>query len=149
MHKYLTAALLMAAAAQSFAAVKVEAPWARATVQGQQASGAYMTLTSSGDATLVGVATPAAESAEVHEMKLESGVMKMRPAPRLPLPAGQSVTLRPGGYHVMLMGLKKPLHAGEQLPLKLKVQGADGKIETIEVKAEVRDAAAPADVHHH
>lgn len=134
---------------QAWSAVTVDAPWARATVAGQQVSGAYMTLTSSATAALVGISTPVAETAELHEMRLESGVMRMRAVSDLELPAGRAVALKPGGYHLMLMGLKRPLHAGEQIPLKLEVRRADGKTETVDVKAAVRDAAKPDHTGHH
>ena len=131
----------------------VKSAWARGTVPAQQVSGAFMELTSKAGAVLVGVTTPVAEEAEVHEMRLEGGVMKMRAAPRLDLPAGQTVSLKPGGYHIMLIGLKQQLKAGESIPLTLKIERKDKKIDSVEVKAEVRglnasDAEAPQDHMH-
>lgn len=124
------------------AQVEVAEPWARATVAGQQASGAFMTLTSQRDARLVTVRSPSAGVVEVHEMALENNVMRMRAISSLPLPAGQAVVLRPGGYHVMLMDLKAPLHAGDQVSLTLTIEGADGKREDIEVSAPIRPLAS-------
>jgi copper(I)-binding protein len=118
--------------------VDVKSAWARGTVPAQQVGGVFMELTSKVGAVLVGVTTSVAEDAEVHEMRLEGGVMKMRPAPRLDLPAGQTVSLKPGGYHIMLMGLKQQLKAGETIPLTLKLERKDNKIDSVEVKAEVR-----------
>ena len=138
-------------AATAFAAdVEVKSAWARGTVPAQQVSGAFMALSSKGGAALVGVTTPAADAAEIHEMRLEGGVMKMRAAPRIDLPAGKTVTLKPGGYHIMLMGLKQQLKAGDSIPLTLQVEGRDGKVDNVEVKAEVRELnAAEGTGHHH
>jgi len=130
--------------------INVKAAWARGTVPAQQVSGAFMDLTSKTGAVLVGVTTPVAADAEVHEMRLEGGVMKMRAAPRLDLPAGQTVSLKPGGYHIMLMGLKQRLKAGETVPLTLKIERKDKKIDSVEVKAEIRALdASVGEAHGH
>ncbi|MFA6313807.1 MAG: copper chaperone PCu(A)C [Sterolibacterium sp.] len=121
------------------AEVNVKGSWVRGTVAGQSATGAFMELSSSEDATLLGASSPVAGMVEVHEMTMDNGVMKMRALPKLSLPAGKSVTLKPGSYHIMLMGLKRPLKKGETVPLTLKVEGKDRKLSTIEVNAEVRD----------
>ena len=89
--------------------VDVQGAWARATVLGQKATGAFMKLTAKDGAKLVGAASPVAGVTEVHEMKMEGDVMRMRAIPGLDLPAGKTVELKPGGYHVMLMDLKAPL----------------------------------------
>jgi copper(I)-binding protein len=83
---------------------------------------------------------------ELHEMKMDGGVMKMKAIERLPLPAGQTVALKPGGYHVMLMGLAQPLNAGDSIPVTLTFEDKAGKKQTLEVKAQVRSltAGAPA-----
>jgi len=78
---------------------------------------------------------------QIHEMKMENDVMKMRAISRLDLPAGKAVELKPGGYHVMLMGLKQQLKDGDTVPVVLVIEGKDGKRETVEVKAPVK---APA-----
>ena len=81
--------------------VSVQSAWARATVQGQKATGAFMTLTSKTDTRLVGVSTSVAGVAEVHEMKMDNNVMQMRALPDgLALPAGKAVALQPGGFHL-------------------------------------------------
>jgi copper(I)-binding protein len=138
-------------AATAFAAdVEVKSAWARGTVPAQQVSGAFMALSSKGGAALVGVTSPAADAAEIHEMRLEGGVMKMRAVPRIDLSAGKTVTLKPGGYHIMLMGLKQQLKAGDRVPLTLQIEGRDGKVENVEVRAEVRELnAAEGTGHHH
>ena len=120
--------LLFAAAAWAQAAppVKVEAAWARASVQGQMGTGAFMNLTAAQPLSLVGVSSPAAGVSEVHEMKMEGDVMRMRPLAQLALPAGQTVELKPGGYHLMLMDLKAPLKPGTSVPVTLRLRDAKG-----------------------
>jgi len=129
--------------AQSAAAqVTVADPWVRGTVAGQMATGAFMQLRSATDTTLVGVSSPAAKIVEVHEMKMVGGVMKMSAVDRLPLPAGKAVELKSGGYHVMLMDLKRPLAVGEKFTIDFRIETADGKRATQLVEVEVR-ARAP------
>lgn len=148
---YLTTAALTLSFGVALAAdVEVKAPWVRGTVTGQQATGAFMEITSKAGATLVSAASPVAGVTEIHEMKMDGGIMKMRAVARLDLPAGKPVTLGPGGYHVMLMDLKQPLKKGDSVPLTFKVEGKDKGIETVEIKAEVRDltTAAPVMQNH-
>ncbi len=121
--------------------VEVKDAWARASVQGQKASGAFMKITAKDGAQLVGVASPVAGVAEVHEMKMEGDIMKMRAAPTLDLPAGKTVELKPGGYHVMLMDLKTPLLKDTQVPLTLVFKDAKGVESRLEVQVPVRTAA--------
>jgi copper(I)-binding protein len=116
--------------------------WVRGTVAQQQATGAFMQLTSAQGGKLVLVQSPVAGMVEIHEMAMEGNVMKMRAVAGVDLPAGKAVEFKPGGYHVMLMGLKKPLKEGDTVPLTLVVEGKDGKRQTIEVKAPVKALAA-------
>ena len=137
------------------AAVKVDGAWARATVQGQMGTGAFMTLTAKDATRLVGVSSPMAGVAEVHEMKMEGDIMKMRPMPVLDLPAGKKVDLKPGGYHVMLMDLKAPLALGSTVPVTLLFKDAKGVQSKLELKLPVSTVAPgaaavePAAVHKH
>lgn len=141
--------LLLAAPAHA-REVSVKDAWIRGTVQGQSATGAFMEITGKSNARLVGVASPAAKTAEVHNMKVENGVMKMFPVEGVDLPAGKPVKLAPGGYHVMLMDLQKPLNAGDRVPLKLTFELAGKKRETVELSVEVRDIKGqPAPQHKH
>lgn len=117
--------------------LQVEDGWVRPTVAGQKSSGAYMTITAREPLRLVGVSSPLAGVAEVHEMKMDGDVMRMRALPRIDLPAGQAVQFRPGGYHVMLMNLKQPLVAGGAVPLTLQVENASGVLGRIELKLPV------------
>ena len=144
--------VLLAAIATSglaHAEVTVKEPWVRATVAQQKATGAFMTLTSSGDAKLISASSPLAGVVEVHEMAMEGDVMRMRAVTDLKLPAGKPVELKPGGYHVMLMGLKQPLKAGDTVPVTLVIEGKDQKRETIEVQAPVRALGGQMMQHKH
>lgn len=143
-------ALTLSMAAAHAQEVSVKDAWIRGTVQGQSATGAFMEITGKSNARLVGVASPAAKTVEVHNMKVESGVMKMFPVTGIDLPAGKPVKLAPGGYHVMLMDLQKPLNAGDKVPLKLTFELANNKRETVDLSVEVRDIKGqPAPQHKH
>jgi len=126
-------------ASSAGAQVTVDQAWVRATAPGQPVAGAYLKVESAQAAALVAVRTPVTARAEIHEMKMEGGIMKMRPVTRIELPAGKTVELKPGGYHLMLMNIAKPLRAGETVPITLVIEGADKKRQEVEVKAEVRD----------
>jgi copper(I)-binding protein len=131
--------LLMAAATAAGAHTTVSEAWIRGTVAQQKATGLFAQITSSHGGRLVGVSSSAAGVAEVHEMAMEGGVMRMRAvAGGLELPAGKAVELKPGGYHVMLMDLKQPLNAGDVVPVTLVFEGADKKRETVELKVPVK-----------
>lgn len=93
--------------------------WARATVPGQAVGAAYMKIISPAATTLINIESDASKATEVHSMTHQNGVMKMRRLNKLDVPAGQTVDLAPGGNHLMLLGLKKPLKAGESLKLKM------------------------------
>ena len=144
----LATALFSAMAHGQTPPVKVEGAWARATVQGQMGTGAFMRITASEPLTLTGVTTPAAGVAEVHEMKLEGDVMKMRAVTGLDLPAGKSVELKPGGWHVMLLDLKAPLKPGTSVPVTLQFKDARGARSSLQMQLPVA-ARAPTDAHKH
>lgn len=127
-------------ASQAWAEVTATEAWVRGTVPTQKATGAFMKLKSSEDAKLVAAASPVARIVEVHEMQLKDNVMTMRAVDALALPAGTTVELKPGGYHVMLIELVKPLAKGDTVPVTLTVVGKDGRKSTLDVKAEVRAA---------
>ena len=136
-------ALLAFGAAQ--AQTNVKDAWVRGTVAQQKATGMFAQITSVNGGRLVSATSPVAEVVEIHEMKMEGDVMKMKAIAGLDLPAGKTVDLKPGGYHVMMLGLKKQLSSGETVPVTLVVEGAGNQRETIEVKAMVRalDGAMP------
>ena len=139
----LIAALAAGSAFAQTAAVKVEGAWARASVPGQKGTGAFMKLTAKDGAKLVGASSPAAGVTEVHEMKMEGDVMKMRAVPALELPAGKPVELKPGGYHVMLLDLKAPLAKDTVVPITLVFKDSKGAESRLELKVPV-SATAPA-----
>ena len=145
-----TAALLISAASlPAWAAnISVTDAWARATMPGQPVSGAYMQIQSDADARLVGVSSPAVPRVEVHEMKMDGDVMHMREVKAIDLPKGKTVSLEPGGFHIMLMNLPKPIAAGDIIPLILTVESG-GKRQTVEVKAEARSPMGGGAMHHH
>lgn len=130
--------LLLMAALPALAQVTVGEPWVRATVAAQKASGAFMTLTSVQPVKLVGVSSPAAGVVEMHEMKMENDMMRMRQMPTLDLPAGQPVKLAPGGYHLMLLDLKQPLKEGEKIALTLEFEDAKKVRSKVVVDAPVK-----------
>jgi len=136
-------ALLLAWASAGHAQVQVKDAWARPAVQGQSATGAFMSLTSADGARLVGASSPVAGVVEIHEMAMDGNVMKMRAVPGIDLPPGRSVDLKPGGYHVMLMDLKRPLKLGERVPVELRFETRDKRLVTQPVEVEVM-ARAPA-----
>jgi periplasmic copper chaperone A len=145
----MTAAALAVATLSAWAheAVEVENAWVRATVPGQMATGAFMTLTAKEGAQLVGASTPVAGVAQVHEMKMDGGVMKMAEVKGgLELPAGKAVQLKPGGYHVMLMDLKSTLAKDSTVPLTLTFKDAKGVESKMELKLPVA-ATPPAGMH--
>ncbi|MGN6828876.1 copper chaperone PCu(A)C [Paucibacter sp. M5-1] len=139
----LGSALLASASAQ----VTVKDAWVRATVPQQKATGAFMQLSAAKDSRLVSVSSSAVPIVELHEMAMDNHVMKMRQIPALELPAGKSVELKPGGYHLMLMDLKQQVKVGDTLPLTLVFEDKAGKRETVEVKAAVRALGAAAAKH--
>lgn len=142
--KLAIAAVLIAAATPAFAqatgagSIAVEQPWARATPAGAQTGAAYMTLVNkSGSADrLTGASSDMAATLQIHEMAVVNGVMQMRQLTQgLPIPAGGTVVLKPGSYHVMLIGLKKPLTAGESFPLTLTFEKAGNISVTVPIQA--------------
>jgi copper(I)-binding protein len=142
------AATLTAAAssaiAQSTASTTVKEPWVRGTVAQQKVSGFFAQITSASGGKLVSASSPVAGTVEIHEMTMAGDTMKMRAVAAVELPAGQAVELKPGGYHVMLMDLKRQLKVGEDVTVTLIIEGPSGKRETLTVKAPVRPLAGGA-----
>jgi hypothetical protein len=137
----------LAAQAAWAANISVSDAWARATMPGQRVSGAYMQIQSDTDARLVGVSSPAVPRVEVHEMKMDGDVMRMREVKAIDLPKGKTVSLEPGGFHIMLMNLQKPIGVGEVIPLILTVESG-GKRQTVEVKAAARSPMGGGAMSH-
>ena len=131
--------------------LKIGHPWARATPKGASVGGGYMTITNTGTASerLTGGSSAVAQSFEVHEMKMDGGVMKMRPVARgIEIKPGQTVTLDPTGYHVMFTGLKEQLKQGSRFKATLDFAKAgkvdvDFAVESIGAKTGSDDHAMP------
>jgi copper(I)-binding protein len=151
MNKYLWAGLVAClCVSQAMAGeIAVSEAWARATAPGQDSAAVSMHITSKKDASIVAVSSSASNSAEIHSMVHEDGMMKMRAMDALPLKAKQEVALGDDGNHIMLIGLKKQLNAGDSVALTLTVQFADKHKEKIEVKAEVKPLTENHDEHMH
>ncbi|MBS7776829.1 copper chaperone PCu(A)C [Acidovorax sp. CCYZU-2555] len=143
------AASLLAMSAQ--AQVTVKDAWVRATVPQQKATGAFMQIQAAQDSKLISASSPLTPHVEVHEMSMQGDVMKMRQVADIALPAGKTVELKPGGYHVMLLDLKQQVKEGASVPLTLVIENKDGKRESIEVKAPVRalNTSSHAGGHKH
>jgi copper(I)-binding protein len=139
---FLAAGLLLSgtAAAQT-GSLQITNAWARATPGKAETGAVYLTIESATADRLTGLSTPVAGKAELHEMTMQGGVMQMRPLAGIDLPAGQSVVLKPGAAHIMLMGLRQPLRIGESFRLTLEFDKA-GKRE-VSVGVEKAGAMGP------
>jgi copper(I)-binding protein len=131
------------ALAQTTGQLELTSPWARATPPKAENGVAYLTIRSPTADRLLSVSSPAAKKAELHTMSMEGMVMKMRPVASLDIPAGQPVTLKPGGEHIMLLGLKEPLHEGKSFPLTLTFEKAGSREVTVEVEKPGANGPAP------
>ena len=147
----LSALLTGAALAHGYkiGALSVAHPWSRETASGQTVGGGFAVITNSGDQPdrLIGVSSPAATTVQMHTMTMVGGVMRMREVPDgLVIPAHGQLKLAPGGYHLMFIGLKAPLHKGTRIPGTLRFQHAG----TIKVEFAVEDVAftGPAEGGH-
>jgi copper(I)-binding protein len=154
MIRSILAATLIACSTASVAQVTVKEPWVRAALAQQTATGAFMQLSTSAKSRLVEVRSAVAGVVEIHEMKMDGDVMRMRAIDGIDIAPGQPVELKPGGYHVMLMDLKQPLQAGDTVAMTMVFEGADRKRQTLDVQAPVRalnasTSAAAASAHDH
>ncbi len=132
------------------AAVDAKLPWVRPAVAGQGATGMFVKLSAPSGARLIGASTPLAETVEVHMMKMEDNIMRMRALPDgLDLPAGQTVELAPGSYHLMLFKPRQAMPAGSTVPITLTFRDPDGKRSSMTIDAPVRATPpeAPAPMH--
>ena len=136
------------AAGYTVGSISITDPHARPTVPGQPGGAAYLTLKNTGSTAdrLVGAASPVAQSTEIHTMRMDGDVMRMREAGELPLPPAAKVEMKPGmGYHIMLNGLKQPLQAGATFPITLTFEKA-GKVE-VTVVVDGRQAKPAGHAH--
>jgi len=133
----------LAAQAHEFkaGAITIGHPYARATAPGQPAGGGFLKLDNGGAADrLLSASADVANSVELHSMKMDGDVMQMRQVEAIDLPAGKTVELKPGGLHIMFIGLKAPLKKGDSFPLKLKFEKA-GEV-TVQVNVEAPGASS-------
>lgn len=152
-HTLALACALVAAplAAHGFAVGNLEIghPWSRETAPGQSVGGGFLTITNGGrqDDTLLSATSPAAREVQIHTVSMDGGVMRMRQLKAgLPIPAGTTVALKPGSYHLMLIGLKAPLKRGTMVPAELRFQHA-GKV-SISFKVEAISYGGPDGGYH-
>ena len=148
----ITSGVAMAQSART--SVDIKDAWVRSTVPGQMGTGAFMKITAKAGTRLIGVSSPVAGVAEVHEMKMDKDIMQMRAMPALDLPAGKTIELKPGGYHVMLMDLKQPLLKDSKVPLTLMFKDAKGVQTRMELTLPVTNVApggvsGKSDPHKH
>ena len=134
--------LFFIAVFSAHAEVIVTNAWVRPTVAQQKVTGAFMAITSTVDAHVVGITSPVADRVEIHEMKMDNEVMTMRAVPSLPLGAGKTVNLAPGGYHIMLFGLHQQVKAGDSVPLTLMIEDSRKQRTPVDIKAIAKSAAA-------
>ncbi|WP_332854171.1 copper chaperone PCu(A)C [Duganella sp. S19_KUP01_CR8] len=138
MKKILYALLLAAASPLALAQVEVRDAWIRATVPSAKSTGVFMQLKSKQAGQLVEVRSSVAGVAEIHHMEMDGQMMKMHAVPSLDLPAGQNVDLATGGYHVMLMDLKRQLKEGETVPVTLVIRKKGKPAETVAIDVTVK-----------
>ncbi|MHA1571082.1 MAG: copper chaperone PCu(A)C [Alphaproteobacteria bacterium] len=125
--------------------IVIEGPWSRATAPRQPTSGAFLTIYNHGDTAdrLIDVSSPGAQTVDLHRTAKENGVMKMRPAGAIDIPAQGMVSLAPGGLHIMLIGLTQPLKKGATLPITLTFEHAG----EITIEAVIQSAGSPGHDH--
>lgn len=144
------AALLASSAtmAQTASPPHAEAAWARPTVAGQGSGGGYVTIVGGSAADrLVSASAPVAQAVELHTMEMQGDVMRMRQIPEVAVPAGAEVAFKPGGKHLMFVGLKQPLQAGASFPLTLRFEKA-GEV-TVQMRVAVQAPAGAGAAHKH
>jgi periplasmic copper chaperone A len=137
----LLAALLLSANVYA-GDIQIEGAWLRATAPGQDAASLDFSIISKQPAVLLGVSSEVCRVAELHRMIQEDGMMKMREVKALELPAGKLVNLGKSGYHLMLVGLKAPLKAGEKIPLTLTIKLTNNRTVKVDAVAEVKPLTA-------
>lgn len=151
-HRLVALVLCLLSGAALAQAIEVKEAWIRTSVPGQKSTGAFMKISARDGARLVGGSTPVAGQLELHEMKMDGDVMRMRAVPGVDIAAGQTLELKSGGYHLMLMNLKAALPQGSQVPMTLVFKDGRGQESRVELKVPVRIAPpAPSadDGHHH
>jgi periplasmic copper chaperone A len=121
---FVTCLLIAGGAMGQTGQLEVKTPWARATPGHTENGAAYLTIVSPTADRLIAASSPVAKKVELHTMSMQGDVMRMRPLAAIDIPAGQTVTLNPGGMHIMLLGLTQPLREGQSFPLRLSFDRA-------------------------
>lgn len=149
---FLTLALVSSSLAASAAdSVSIENAWVRPTNPGQDVGAAYMTFNSKQNVTLIRATSDVTASVEIHSMSMQNGVMKMRMLENLPIKAGKPYKLEPGGFHLMMFDLKKPLTAGQYINFELTFKSGNTEFKQL-IKAPIKTPADNEDHdhgHHH
>jgi periplasmic copper chaperone A len=137
-----TAFAQIANSAEPPSPVTVTNAWAKTTVPGGKVSAAYMDIKSTAPVKLLKAETAIAGNVEIHNMSMKDGVMEMKAVDAIDVPANKTISLKPGGYHVMLMMLAASINKGDSVPIKLTFEGADKKPFTVDVKAKAQEKSA-------
>ena len=124
------------------AAPVVSESWIKTTIPGSAVSAAYMQINSAIPFKLIKAESPAAGLVKIHDMKMNDGVMEMKALDAIDVPANKAVTLRPGGMHVMLMKVKKPINKGDKIPMTLTFEGVNKKAVLVTLELIARESAA-------
>jgi len=138
MKNLLLASLLASASVAALAQVEVSGAWIRATVPSSKATGLFMRITAKQAAQLTAVRSPLAGAAEIHQMVMDGQMMRMHTVPSVALPAGQALDMAAGGYHIMLLDLKRQLKAGDTVPVTLVLRQAGKPEQTVSLDVEVK-----------
>ena len=151
MRKLSTALLILLAGLATGAiadTVKIENAWVRATAPGQQVAGGFLDLTADADMKLVGGSSPVSNTLELHMMRMDDGVMIMRQIKEIALPKGKTVSLQPGGLHIMFIDLKQQIREGDKVPVTLTVKNSAGKEQQLQVEAMAMPGSGMTHHHH-
>ncbi len=152
---FITCLLIANGAAGQTGQLEIKTPWARATPGHAEKGAAYLTIVSPTIDRLTAASSPVAKNVELHTMLTEGGVMKMRPLAAIDIPAGQTVTLSPGGMYIMLLDLTQPLREGQSFPLTLSFDHAGPRQVTVAIESLVAmgpggqaTGSPPMQMHH-
>ncbi|WP_348945937.1 copper chaperone PCu(A)C [Chitinibacter sp. FCG-7] len=152
--QFMLASVLLASASLSLAHdytiahLNIHHPWARTTVNAARNAGVFMQIRSKQDDQLLQASSDLAERVEIHSMKVVDGIMQMRPLPQLEIKANSETHLAPGGYHIMLLGLKRALQEGEKFPLTLHFAKAGQSVVEVKVEPITYQASGSAHAGH-
>ncbi|MEO7335292.1 MAG: copper chaperone PCu(A)C [Caldimonas sp.] len=125
-------------------------PYARPTAPSQPTGGGYMKIANQGkaDDKLVSASSPVARGVQMHTMRMEGDVMRMREVDAVDVPSGKTIELKPGGLHLMLMGLKEPLVVGQKFPLTLRFDKAGEVTVQMSVDTPASGTTGPTEMRH-